>query len=681
MKYDSLKRTFSKTFRVSKFDGGINTALEPSNIENNQLSDGKNVWVKNGRLQTRPGIVCSENHAIKTHIPGAFGRLDYEIHNAGIYIEGEYMRIASAQVCTDDYEYDCNVFLIGEGGGYIPIGKMTFLRTTSEIFYTPINILFYTGKAQNGGGIFAMVTLQNGYDDTDRYYNFYEINADFTEWNKIYNFYIPTLYINGRGNKYELAKENGAVYSASPKILESPNMLNGRFHSYFTSDGYSNSFRLPFANLSVDTVVCRIYYTLVDYAEWQVGSQSIENKQTFFGKEVTMEVDREKGTVYFVSDGADYAIPAMDMYHENNIKITATKEIENGTQRIIHSSCACVYESRIIISGGERGNEVFVADYNSPLYFPQNSSIKVGLGDSEINDFKIKDGKIIAFKKSEIYALTLKTGDRINDISLLADNDKFFTANDSFSCRLITNQAGSCDRKLAANINDYIVFMGPDGRAYMLTSLDANGIVCISDCLGEQFNDFKYADFSFVGGNKYLIFKNNKAFVAEIISQNKVIWHYWEFPDNFKISGGFGANKLLYLLCVSGESRLSYIASLNGCKDSYLESDEEIITKTELPVKSYITTKHFDLSQYSARKSIESIYLSLASKGTIGISVNGKQIADVNFRLTNEEYDKCEYKSVKLMPYINGINSVYITLCSENGMSIGEIEINYRKQG
>ena len=682
MKYDSLKRKSVKTFKVSKFDGGLNSTFSPMNIEDDQLSDCKNMWFKGGRLQTRPGLECSVSTAIQTPVLGSLGLNEYKIHNAKIDFKGEYNRIVTAEVLTDDYAYYINVFLVSESGHFKSIGKMSFFRTTSEIFYMPINVLFYTGKPQNGGGIFAMVTVQNSYYEDERYYNLFEISKDLTEWNRVYDFYIPTLYINGRGNKYQIAKSGNQVTTATPKILESPNMLNGRFHSYFTSDGYSNSFRLPFTDLSSDSIICRVYYTLRDYVEWQISGTSIVNTQKFFGQNVTMEVDREKGTVYFTSESGDYAIPAMDMYHENNIKITATKEIEKGIGKVLYSTCSLSYQSRIIVAGGENGNDVFVADYDTPLYFPQNSSVKVGSGDSEIVDLVQQNGKIVALKKDGIYTLTLKKGDKINDISLLADNDKYFTECDSFTCEEITKQIGCRGRNCTAVLNNSIIFLGGDSQIYALTSLSGKKIISLSQHFGKEFSDFKYADFGFSGNNHYMIFKNNKAFVGEVISPENIKWYYWEFPESFKISGGFWAQNKFSFLCTNKNTYISYIATLAGDSDNSIEyNDDGIITKYNESIQSYITTKHFDFSSFSSKKNIESIFLSIASKGNVSISVNGKEIADVNFRLTNEEYDKCEYKSVKLMPHLNNINTVYITLSSKNGMSVGELEIIYKKIG
>ena len=676
MKYDFLKKGTAKSLKIGKLNGGLNAYDSPVSINDNQLSGCKNVWFKQNSLQTRPGLSCNISKALETEIWGYSCDNKYKFYKAGLFLNGEYNRIATAEVCCDDSAYFCNVFLVGDSGNYTSIGRLTFFRITSEVFYIPVNIIFYTGKPQNGGGIFAMATLQNNTDPTDRYYEFYEINIDFTEWGRVNNFYIPVLYINGRGNKYELAKSNNQINTTAPRILESPNMLNGRFHAYFTSDGFSNSFRLPFVNLASENIVCRIYYNLVDYVQWQINGNTITNTQEFFGNQVTMEVDREKGTVYFYTTQGDYAIPVMSMYNENNIKITATKEIENGIDKIMHSTCVLQHKSRIMISGGESGNEIFVTSYENPLYFPQNSSVKVGREDSEVIDLLMQDSKVIVLKQDGIYSLVLKEGKRINEISLLADNDKVFYESDSYSCYEISKQIGCKNSDCTSAVNNNTVFLGNDDRLYMLTSVSGDNLFCISQQLGKAFEAFKNADFAFSGDNKYIILKDNNAFIAIFNKDNEISWYYWQFPDTFRISGGFFSNNIPAFLCSGIDTELSYIAFLDSFADEFLDYDEDgNIVKNQTKVESKIVTKHFNCPNRSNK--FESIYLALASKGNIVIKLNDKQIADLNLRLNNKEYQNLEYKSVKLMPYVSKNNLLYVTVSSTDGISLGELEINY----
>lgn len=677
MKYGSLKKQSIKSFKVTDFDGGLNSASLPSSISDNQLSECKNVWYKNGRLQTRPGFNAEVSQAVSSKIFGVDGELKYNITDTSVYIDGTYYRVAYGEVLTDDYAYYIYVYLVDGDGRITPIGNMAFLRTASEIFYLPVNVLFYVGKPQSGGGIFAMVTVENQYNSEEKYYNFFEINKEYTEWERVYNFYIPTLYINGRGNKYSQAHSENGFTTESPKILESPNMLNGRFHAYFTSDGFSSLFRLPFTDLASETVICKIYYTLTDYLEWQVSATGIADTQSFFGNKVTLEVDREKGTAYFTCEDTEYAVPVMPMYHENNIKITATKEIENGIAKIIHSDCCINTDSSIILSGGFCGNEVYSTNYDEPLYFPQNSSVSVGNANSNITAFAFQNGKIIAFKSDGIYSLTMKKGDIINRISLLADNDRIFSKNDEFSAKQITKQAGCKDKKTVALCEGKAIWLGTDNNIYSFTS--QNQIKRISDTVVmPQIRE----SFAFSDGEYYFLVSGTDIIVAQAPADKDKRFYFWQLPDNFKPYGGLYKNGNFKLLCAGENSSILYTANLKGATDTvmcYNENGE--IESREYAVKSSITTKHYDLSGFCDFKNIDSMYLMLASCGKIRICVNGKEIANVNLRISREEYQNGEHKSVKIIPHLYGARLLYLTVESDDGLSIGELEIFYRKTG
>ncbi len=682
MKYDSLKKQAVISFRVNNFDGGINLSDAPTTIKDNQLSECKNMWFKNGRLQTRPGFKGDIKNCYDTTILGHNGDLVYHITDTTFFIDEIPYKIAVGDVLTDDYAHYTYVYLVNKDKGLKSIGKMSFLRMSSDVFYTPINILFYVGKPQNGGGIFALVTLQNLRNFDDRYYYIYEVNSDFTDWERVYNYYIPTLYINGRGNKYNLAKSENNVSVPAPRTVESPNMLNGRFHAYFTSDGCSNSFRLPFTNLSSENVVCRIYYTLVDFVEWIVPSDSIANTQSFMGKKVTLEVDREKGTAYFKSEDGDYAVPVMSMYHENNIKITATKEIEKGFSRIVYSTCSVVTDSKIIISGGQNGNEIYIANYESPLYFPQGSAVNVGSGDSQINALSLQSSSILAFKAKEIYALNLKKGNKISEISLLADNDTLFNECDRFETQEITKQMGCVYKDTVALCNDSTIWLGEDNNIYALISIGSKKIINLSSRIKDIMPMYNDETFALSDGNYYFFVNRNEIIVIEKPEKENFKAYYWQMPDKFRISSGYYNNGEFGFLCVGESSNIVYLATLSDDTDSFMcyNEDGEIVDKP-FEIQSSMKTKHYGLSGFSKSKNIDFIYMMLSSKGKTKISVNGKEIADINLRISDEGYSKGEYRSVKFVPHLYNADEVFITVESNHGLKVGEMEIFYRKIG
>ncbi len=680
MKYNSLKRQPVKTLKVAAFDGGIDLQNPKRSIKNNELSSCENMWFKDSRLQTRPGFRGDVKKAVKTQIYGYTGKLDYQITDTEVYYNDAYHRIAISDVLTDDYAHYTYVYLVDLWGNIKPIGHMSFLRTTSDIFYTPINILFYNGKSETGGGIFALVTLQNGGDTTQRYYYIYEIDNTFSEWNRVFNFYIPTIYINGRGNRYETARSESSFSAPTPKTLESPNILNGRFNAYYTSDGYSNSFRLPFSNLANESVLCRIYYTLYDYVDWRIEANATKNTQKFMDRNVCAEIDRTKGIVYFTADGGDYAVPVMPNYHENNIKITATKEIPLGFSRVVHSTCSVRNNSKLLIAGGESGNTVFVTSYENPLYFPQNSCVTVGDVDAQITALSVQQGKIIAFKQYEIYALSFKAGDNINEISLLSDNDTIFKKADSIEVNQISERIG-CENKrslvLCGNIN---FWLGTDNNIYALKNLSSQKIENISDKIISGMPQVKVKKTFAVGNENFYILINGSNAVTVDIKESAL--YLWTIPEVLSVESGFYHNAKFRFVCVSPDSTIAYMATLDGEADSYMFYDEKgNITVSEHPINNSMTTKHFDLTGMGKFVNIDNVYLSLSAVGKTEITLNDCQTTSINFGLSGEKYNKCQHKSVRLIPHLYGVDSVYLKVSSDNLMSIGEAEISYRITG
>ena len=56
MKYPTMGTTRGYRVSVPQLNGGLNVSVPPHMIDDNQLSDVKNMWYKDGRLQTRPGM-------------------------------------------------------------------------------------------------------------------------------------------------------------------------------------------------------------------------------------------------------------------------------------------------------------------------------------------------------------------------------------------------------------------------------------------------------------------------------------------------------------------------------------------------------------------------------------------------------------------------------------------------
>lgn len=681
MKFGSLERTERKALKVRNFKAGTFAARLSSDIPDDALSESENMWNNGGILCTRAGLSADSGNIIKSENPPVYDAFSYKVTDSAVYINGEYKRIAVEEYCEDDSIFYCNIFFVGADGSSASAGNFIFNRITNEDFYQPSDFLFYSGSAVNGAGVFALVSTRNIYDYSQKGYRIYELGTDLSSWNELHSFYIPVVYINGRGNRYEEARATGYAYTGSPLLLESQNMLTDRFKAYFTSDGYSSCFRLPFTDLNNEAVICRVYINPSKYTEWFITYGQSSVTATFYNAEITLNIDRKKGMLYFTDSEGDYPVPMMSMYHENNICVTAGKDIEDGFESAVSSSCCAVYGSRIIFSGGTDKGRIFSIHTENPLYFPCDSSCTVG-GDDGINALLSYKNGVLVFKQNEIYSLSLKCGTAINSNSLLADNDAVFYNSDSFTVKKISSGKGLKNKYACLLCGDNAVWLGSDRTVYALSTSSLE-ITRLSDAVGDFFgslsNDEAESAFAVETGNTYLLLIGNKGVIMDFRDGGikNPAWYVWSFPKTNTL-GGFACAGKLSVFCTGTDGKVFYTAKLSGSEDTdiYIDGGSQVIEKRY--VSASAATKSFDFGCMSRKKLIDSINFSASSVGRLEIFINGKRFDRLSLGEPDMDYTCGTLKAVKLIPHLNAAYSVQIKFSSDNAFSLGELIINYR---
>ena len=106
---------------------------------------------------------------------------------------------------------------------------------------------------------------------------------------------------------------------------------------------------------------------------------AVSDTQTFYTAEITMRVDRSKGIVYFTgADNKDYPVPAMSMYHENNICVRAGKSAANEELREICTlTCCAVYDSKLIFSGGSENGKISLRSHIQTRYISPRKTLQL----------------------------------------------------------------------------------------------------------------------------------------------------------------------------------------------------------------------------------------------------------------------------------------------------------------
>lgn len=677
MKFSALKNFSEKHLRIDTLDGGLDTSMPPTNIENSSLSDCKNVFFDGHKLKTRPALFTDTSKIIKCDYTEESFYSKFELTESKIYFENDCYRVAVEYIQVDIAEQFAAIYFVNSEGTPSYKGAIRFWRTSDEIFYVPYHITVYQGKPQTGGGIFALVCMTNAEKYTERRFEIYEIDSANKSWQQVKDFYTPTVYINGRGDSYERAAATDQAYSAAPINLEVPNMLNGEFYAYFSSDGYSSAFRLPFSGLAQKTVICRVYTNPTSYTEWIINSENSSDVQSILGSSVTLNVDRSKGMIYFTVPSGDYSIPLMGKYRANNIKITATKTIESGFDDIVSCTKCAYFNSRIVLSGGIKNNRVYSARYENPLYFPLSDATEIGEPISSVTALLPFKDKILAFKSGESYLIDIKRGKAINSIALLADNNSIFYKSDTFSVTPLNHNAGALSENAVTILGDNAMFYANDGNIYLI---NRNGSIKNMGnkikALIKKISRYSQQKVIVLSSDSYFIFAWENIAFAYWLKDNEInngSWYFWEFPEDISVCGGFSGVKSPVLLYRKGVNT-AYCATLSGDTDIIIEdANSEKIAHHN--INSFFETKHFLSSSLNSYKKLNKIYMNLYEKGKLKILINGKN-ARIDF---NSNYNYENQKCALIIPWTSRLNSVYITLFSDTYFELGELDVFFKE--
>lgn len=679
MKFSSLKSLKEKHININLLDGGLDTSKSPLNIDNNCLTLGKNIVSDGHTLKTRPAIFTDSSKIIESELSQYSDYSTYQITDSKIFIEGICYRLATEYIEYGFSDYYVAIYLIDQEGTPTYTGAIHYTRSSDSLFYIPTNITFYQGKAQNGGGIFALVSLNNMEDYSSKHFEIYEINSSLSAWDRTDTYYVPTVYINGRGDSYEKAEASNQTFTEKPRILESPNLLNGKFYAYFSSDGYSSAFRLPFSALDNQNITCRIYRTPTEYTEWTVTAGNTTNVQSILGVNVTINVDRSKGMFYFTVPAGDYSVPLMNKYKVNNIKVTAFKNIADGFRDVVSCTQCISMNSRIVLSGGIKNNRIYYAKYETPLYFPQIDSNEIGEARLPVTAFCQIKNKILALKNNECFLIEIKNGKAINSISLLADNDTYFYENDSFKITTLSLNIGILNRNAVTAVGDKALLFGDDGNIYSISaSGEIKNIGSKIKSVLEQIPDYMRKNAVVLSSAKYCIFAFESYAITACFRNGKydienIGWYFWEFPEEMRITGGFSSDISPIILCREAPNT-GFCSVLNGDTDILINNySSDRIQKYK--INSSITTKHLSGDSVNLKKQLNKLYLQLNSKGHTIIAVNGKKVKFLSDNLKSSK----GMRKVTVFPSNSHFNSVYITLDSDTYFELGEIDIFYKE--
>lgn len=665
-----------QTLHIKGLTGGLNFS-ENSEKDNGGLAYGKNLWVQNGVLKSRPGLYTTEDRTLNnTAYQGGYSYY-YIPTDIEITVDGELKKMFAEEIDIDDSHHVMLTHFINSDGSHSSTAEIHFDRISDSVYYMPQTVSFFKGAPISGGGIYAFARLVNVENFTESWGQIYEITADLSEWVATPDTYIPTVLINGRGNNYEISAATNQAFTGTPTKLEALNILDGSFYAYFSSDGRSSSFRLPFAELADAPVSCRFYYGHDTFVEWVIPEYESSAAIKYGEVDVTMHVNRQTGIVYFTVPAGDYEVPLISHRNENNLRFCAVKNTTLGLKDITAATCAVSHNSKIILAAN---NLVFEADYSKPLYFPADSVCVIGDIDSPITALAPFKGSIAVFKKGEAHLLQIKEGKALNSVSLLSDNDSVFYKSDTLTAECVSYTAGCNAKNSIICLNGALLWRSTDGYIY---SLKGSGeIVCLSRKINSFINgNITSTDTCVFEYNGYCIFVcENRALAMEIpangnITPESVNWYYWEFPSELVFTGAFSSFGDLRLFCSNPQYELCFIASLEGDTDTCLLGAVSDLQTEIRPIKTALRTKKISLGCANVLKKLENVILRLKTK---------KSVIRINDRLEGrfcKHKGEDTFETVTLSPGLCGINELDISVEADAPLSLQEIDIRFTELG
>ncbi len=693
MKYPSLLKKDALEYNVTGFDGGVSFDQIADTIDDNKLSACKNMWYHKGRLSTRSGFAPISDKPLEL-LDRTLSKFKNLTITDTVYSTAEGSWRLAYLICGEISSYRIMKFYLVSASSARQIGEIYFNRVSSDYFPEPVNAFFVVGNPTIGSGIYAFITKSAKGKNS---YEVYEAASALDEWESVSDkFYVPVIYANGRGTRYNEAHQlNGISYDA-PIEPERRNLLDGHFKAYFTSDGLSSMFRLPVSNLDAnEAVVCRVYKDSQSYTEWVIPIGGTSNTKTFKEQEVTVSCDRKLGSVWFSTTSGYYSVPIMTYCNTNNIMIKAVKTVPNGVARVVGSKRCTVFNSRVYVCGNlVNPHEVYSARLTNPLYFPKNSKAIVGESTSEVTALGVQSNKLIAFKADELYRINVTEGKAFfQNASILGENDEFLES-DILETQTIHTTIG-CDCPDTVRLcGNRLVWLSSSGGVYTLATTtygNENNVYEISMDINSRLQEFHSEDlrkavaidnrgcYILICGKLALVmdyrvkgFGYSAAYSTLRNTDKGIAWYLWELPQALTMSSGFNDGGVMVVAGCDNSGRLFYLLTMSSDKDRLLCYGEgvEIIEEN---IKSSFCTKMFDFNRSERYKGIEAVYITANSEGAVDITVtDNTQLCNRSIHLPKS------LGTVRITPLMKPTERLGVSVSAEAPLSVYGMKFKYK---
>ena len=555
MIYAQSGRLEQKTFCADDFSGGVDLQNGREIIADGCLFNSCNIWQRSGRIESRPGILCESGGVLAQNDGG-----EVEYDDGGDFYFDEYgiKTVLMRQKYSDKTVLSAVKISSDKTVGTVVIHTYNHADYTGEV--GELKCVMFSDKPKKGCGIYALVSVVRNKTILDRFV--YEMSANMDRFIKIdkSEIYAPTVYVNGKGNKFNTLEKTDRNYP-SPSALEEPNLLCGAFIATYKTDGVSDTFVLPYRNIGNSTGE-KINIKFTDSTglafDFIIAPESVMSGEvTIGGEAVKAGINRINGRVSFFKGSSAYALPYVDGAY-NNLSVKAYREADD---RLFFMKGSDSYNAHTFLYGGENPNEMYYSSTKAALYFPSGNCVNVGDSFQSVTMTAKQNNLLVLFKSHEIYYISgVKQADY--DISeLIRGNVRSASVKSTVSVNQLNGSVGCIYPKTVRLCQNRLVFLGSDGCVYSLTStaMSQKQVYMISKAVNVDMSAMNRENcFALKYDGHYLLFfgdvimlfdYNCKAFrnissnAAEVAPDKSVPWFIWRTSDICGSLGGIDFNE------------------------------------------------------------------------------------------------------------------------------------------
>lgn len=709
MRLPVKRSSAAQTLSLPDLSGGLNMRDGISEVLDNQLTDCKNVWWKDGVLKTRAAL-CQNDSGITLSDAGE-NTARIRKHNCYNTVDGTKGQLCSVK-CSNKIEFFWN------------FGKSLFKMPS-------------VSESPTGYFVCQYSNLLYCFCRSKKIYRCDISKTEDLKWKEVTEdeIYIPKVMMQCRKNK----AANISSSQVSGVMLEGYNLLSDYYQMSYNSynpeivteenEKHKMQYHLlkSVKSYAGKTVKAEFTYNGTVYTH-KVNINSDTNtwkENTAQGDGLKMEVWKNRITfrdkennIATISDNAE-AKATITTDGEDDIVITAPYVWPVAKKQKIFNMTRCEWfggsaglmgGTRLFLCGNNKeanADLVVWSGLNNPLYFPENAYFYVGNETGAVTGFGKQSDKLVIFKENETWFTQYEQNTDITASDLVNQSViDYASSSVYFPLTQINNNIGCPYPDTIQLCRNRLVWLG-NNSVYTLVSesqYNERSIFSVSEMVKRKIKGISKSAASACDwdgyyclflGKRILLMDYNCYGYTHVASYSKgedanvhIPWFYWELSKAYKPMVT-GEDLSAVNITKDADNDKFYITSYcfdeQGGADVFLNSDTK--ERTAAPIASSFTTKIFDFGLPHIRKNVEQVNLQIASNAGEGVNVsfvteNGAELTDiVTSENASDNYTAGYIESHAVFPCIKQVIKFGLKLESKAVLAADSIILKYRTVG